>query len=181
MPHAPSSYLTPWANFYVMTGSSAAALTGLMFVVITLVTGADRSRRTPEGTAIFSTPTVLHFGAALFVSATMSAPWDALIHPSLVLGFGAICGVVYVLRVAVRIDRLEGYSADIEDRLCHTVLPLVSYCAMLVGAWMLPAHAAAALFAVAAAVATLIFTGIHNAWDIVTFIAVAPKTPPDES
>jgi hypothetical protein len=39
-----SSVLTPWSNFYTMTGSAAAALTGLMFVVITLVTGVERLR-----------------------------------------------------------------------------------------------------------------------------------------
>ncbi|MBV9232567.1 MAG: hypothetical protein JO030_00880, partial [Candidatus Eremiobacteraeota bacterium] len=38
--------LAHWANFYVMIGSSAAALTGLMFVVITLVTNMEREART---------------------------------------------------------------------------------------------------------------------------------------
>jgi hypothetical protein len=47
MTHSAPSFLSAWSNFYVMTGSAAAALTGLMFVVITLVTGAlaDDARR----------------------------------------------------------------------------------------------------------------------------------------
>src|SRR4051812_43371107 len=36
------SLLTRWANFYVITGTAAATLTGLQFVVISL--GAERSR-----------------------------------------------------------------------------------------------------------------------------------------
>jgi len=38
-------------DFYAMIGSAAAALTGLMFVVITLVTeaGQERVRRAPDG------------------------------------------------------------------------------------------------------------------------------------
>lgn len=35
------SPLTAWANFYVITGTAAATLTGLMFVVITLIVGGS--------------------------------------------------------------------------------------------------------------------------------------------
>ena len=56
-----------------MTGSSAAALTGLMFVVITLVTGQDHTGSRDEGINTFSTPTVMHFCAALLISAILSA------------------------------------------------------------------------------------------------------------
>ncbi|MGH7728579.1 MAG: hypothetical protein ACREM2_07310 [Vulcanimicrobiaceae bacterium] len=74
MPEPATSLFAPWSSFYAMTGSSAAALTGLMFVVITLVTGEDRSRPSLEGISIFSTPTVLHFGSALLVSAVLNVP-----------------------------------------------------------------------------------------------------------
>ena len=33
--------LPTWQNFYVIIGSAAAALTGLTFVVITLIAGAE--------------------------------------------------------------------------------------------------------------------------------------------
>jgi len=46
-----STLLAPWSNYYVITGSSAAALTGLMFVVITLVASVERLRRAPDGIA----------------------------------------------------------------------------------------------------------------------------------
>src|SRR3989442_5565179 len=65
-----------WENFYVIIGSSAAALTGLQFVVIVL--GAEaRSVRGPELGA-FGTPTVVHFCAVLLVSAILSVPWREL-------------------------------------------------------------------------------------------------------
>mgnify|MGYP001252826337 CR=1 FL=1 len=41
-----SLVITAWSNFYVITGSSAAALTGLMFVVITLVAATAHAPRT---------------------------------------------------------------------------------------------------------------------------------------
>ncbi len=60
---------TAWSNFYIITGSSAAALTGLMFVVISLATGSRFVRQAGDsnaGFATFSTPTVVHFCAAFF-------------------------------------------------------------------------------------------------------------------
>ena len=49
--------LATWQNFYVITGSAAATLTGLMFVVISLIVGT-RARVSPAsgGIAAFSTP-----------------------------------------------------------------------------------------------------------------------------
>jgi hypothetical protein len=68
MQEAAVSPLATWQNFYVITGSAAAALTGLVFVVITLIAGA-RVRGSSETLGTFSTPNVVHFGAAI-----LSAP-----------------------------------------------------------------------------------------------------------
>lgn len=47
--------LSAWSSFYVMIGSSAAALTGLMFVVISLIRQREIST-SQDGISIFSTP-----------------------------------------------------------------------------------------------------------------------------
>jgi len=60
----------------------------------------------------------------------------------------------------------------LEDWLFHTVFPLVSYTALVVAALLLPGHPAPALFVIAAATVLLLFIGIHNAWDNVTYIAI---------
>ncbi len=167
-----SSVLSSWGSFYGMTGASVAALIGLMFVVITLVTGRERLRGSHEGTAAFSTPTVVHFGAALLVSAILSAPWRWLLPPSILLTLVGLAGVGYVLRVAFRIKRMPSYDADVEDWVSHTLLPLIAYGVMVGGAVTLSLFAAEALFALGGAVVLMIFIGIHNAWDIVTYIAI---------
>jgi|SRR5579864_4490707 len=178
MPETASSALTPWSNFYVMTGSSAGALTGLMFVVITLVTGVERARRTRDGISTFSTPTVAHFGGALLVSAVLSAPWRSLGYPAALLGLAGVCAVVYVVRVWFLTKRFTGYRPDLEDWVWYTILPLIAYTAIVVGAIVLLAIPVPALFAVAAGVMLLIFIGIRNAWDIVTFLAIeGPPNP----
>ena len=60
-----------WQTFYVLVGTAAATLTGLMFVVIT-VTDRVRNRRTSDGIGAFGTPNVFHFGAVLLVAAILS-------------------------------------------------------------------------------------------------------------
>jgi hypothetical protein len=179
MAETASSVLGPWSNFYIMAGSSAGALTGLMFVVMTLVAGVERSQRNQDGISTFSTPTVAHFGSALLVSAILSAPWGSLVYPAVLLGLASLYAVAYVVRVWFRTKRFTAYRPDLEDWVWYSVLPLVAYLAILVGAFMLPAIPVNALFALAAGVLLLIFIGIRNAWDVVTFLAVKdPGEPP---
>src|SRR5262245_37332449 len=70
-----------WGNFYLITGSAAAALTGLQFVVQTLIAG-DTERMMiggdPEaGIQAFGTPTVVHFALAMVVSSLLCVPWPS--------------------------------------------------------------------------------------------------------
>ena len=171
-------YLAPWSSFYVMLGSSAAALTGLMFVVITLTRGGDVPARR-DGLATFSTPTLLHFSAALLFSAILCAPWRSLIAPAALVGIAGLYGIVYLLRVAAMTRRLTRYVPDAEDWVWYTVLPLVAFSAAFGGAIALEFAPALALYAIAAGVLLLIFIGIRNAWDVVTFLAIQGPPSPD--
>jgi hypothetical protein len=54
----------------------------------------------------------------------------------------------------------------------YTILPLLAYGALLVGAIVLNAVPRDALFVLAGGVLSLIFIGIRNSWDVVTFLAV---------
>ncbi len=172
--------LTTWQNFYVIIGSSAGALTGLMFVVITLIAGS-RAQRTSEPIAAFSTPSVVHFCAALLIAAILCAPWQALWNASLLLGLCGLGGMTYVAIVARRARRQTDYAPVLEDWLWHTVFPLVSYTALVIAAIMLPGTPALALFVTGAATVLLLFIGIHNAWDNVTYIVIERSQPENKS
>jgi len=169
MQEAVLSPLATWQNFYVIIGTAAATLTGLMFVVITLIAGV-RGRRSSEAFAVFNTPNVVHFGAALLVAAILSAPWQALWHAGLLLGLSGLGGMIYVVIVLRRARRQTDYQPVLEDWLWHTVFPLVSYTALLVAAMLLPIYPGPVLFVIAAATVLLLFIGIHNAWDNVIYI-----------
>ncbi len=165
------SPLTAWQNFYVIIGSSAAALTGLMFVVITLIAGTQ-VRRSGEPIAAFSAPTVVHFCVALLVAALLSAPWQALWTAGLPLGLCGLGGVAYIIIVVRRMRRQTDYQPVLEDWLWHTIFPFISYTVMVVAGIVLPANPSPALFSTGAATVLLLFIGIHNAWDNVTYITV---------
>ena len=169
MEHALSS-LAVWESFYVIVGSSAAALTGLQFVVIVL--GAEMKTVGVPTTSAFATPTVVHFCAALLISAVMSAPWQGLSSAGLVVGACGVAGVVYVAMVVIQLRRQIHYVPVLEDWIWHCVLPFVSYAALLSAPIVLRWHPRASLFLIGATALLLLFIGIHNAWDSVTYIAI---------
>ena len=176
------SPLATWQTFYVIIGSAAATLTGLMFVVATLVAGVRVRVSLPsEAFATFNTPNVVHFCLALLVAAILSAPWQALWHAGLLLGLSGLGGMIYVVIVLRRARRQRDYQPVLEDWLWHTVFPLVSYTALLVAAMLLPGYPAPALFVIAAGTVLLLFIGIHNAWDNVIFIAFELSRPQNKS
>jgi hypothetical protein len=157
-----------WESFYVIIGSSAAALTGLQFVVIVL-TADIRGGGTRREISAFATPTIIHFGAVLLLSGILTAPWHAVTGPAVLIVGGGITGLVYTILVVKRARRTD-YTPVLEDWLFHAVLPAIAYSLLAGGGLKLPASQHAALFVVATAALLLLFTGIHNAWDIATYL-----------
>ncbi len=66
--------LSGWQNFYVIVGSSAGALIGLQFVLITLIANIPVGDGGEQAGHAFATPTIVHFGAVLLLAGVMSAP-----------------------------------------------------------------------------------------------------------
>jgi hypothetical protein len=166
-----SSFLSPWSNFYVIVGSSAGALTGLQFVVITLMASAGGLGSGLKVRA-FGTPTVVHFCFALVISGIANAPWHSLSSAAIALRVCGIAGVAYALNVIRHARRQTHYSPDAEDWFWYAGFPLATYAVLLVAAILLLADPGAALFVVAGTSLTLLFIGIHNAWDTVTYVAL---------
>jgi hypothetical protein len=165
------SVLSQWETFFFLIGSSAAALTGLMFVVITLA--ADSSLpRTPDTVNAFASPNVIHFVAVFFLSAVLTAPWQRLRDPAHVVGAAAIAGIVYVLIVLRRMLRQSGYKPVLEDWVWHLLLPMAAYALLFVGAAGLSHDQSWAFFLTGAAMMLLLAIGIHNAWDTVTYLVM---------
>jgi hypothetical protein len=166
--------ISAWESFYVIVGSSGAALTGLQFVVIALTTELRRRRSTAQFDA-FGTPTIVHFCAALLISAILSAPWRELWSVAVAIGITGALGLLYMAVVMRRVRSQTLYALVFEDWLFHTALPFLAYATVLSAGLTLVHHTDDALFGVGSASILLLFIGIHNAWDSVTYISTMPE------
>jgi hypothetical protein len=168
--------LAKWESFYTIVGSAAGALIGLQFVVMTLIT--QRPRVHADAGAAFATPTIMHFSAALVLAALLRAPWQTIATASMVWGVVAFAGVVYAVVVIRRMAKQGVYRPVFEDWMFHAVLPLAAYATLAVSAVTAADYTREALFGVGGSVLLLLFIGIHNAWDAVTYhvFVETPKT-----
>ena len=161
--------LTEWENFYVIVGSSAGALIGLQFVVITLIADFPLVKDVERASNAFATPTIVHFGSVLLLSAVISAPWHGIAGAAIVWGVLGLVGVIYVVIVVRRMRTQTAYSPQFEDRLFHVLLPFAAYATLAGSAYAAFSNVGLALVGVGAAALLLLFIGIHNAWDAVTY------------
>jgi hypothetical protein len=161
--------LDGWQNFYVIVGSSSGALIGLQFVVITLIAAKPIVGDAQAAGAAFATSTIVHFGVVLLLSAIGNVPWNGLTSVAVLWGLVAFCGAVYVVAVARRMRAQNVYKPVLEDWFFHVLFPLATYAALAISAFLIASHTRLALFIVGASVLMLLFIGIHNAWDAVTY------------
>jgi hypothetical protein len=159
--------MSEWNGFYEIVGSAAGALIGLQFVVMTLV--AQRPAPPAEAGAAFATPTIVHFGTVLFLSALVQVPWQSLVVSASVGGVIGLGGLAYSVIVLLRMRRQTVYQPEFEDWLFHAILPLAAYTMLASSAFEALYHTREALFGIGAAVLLLLFVGIHNAWDSVAY------------
>ena len=166
--------LKEWESFYVIVGSAAAALTGLQFVAAALIADID-APATSGSVDAFATPTIVHFSGVLLLSATLSAPWHTMAPLAILLALAGVAGVVYALIIARRSRRQSAYQPVFEDWLFHVILPACAYATLIVAGELVRGTPAVGLFVVAAAVMLLLFVGIHNAWDTVTYLVLMKR------
>src|SRR5580698_5706745 len=123
--------LAEWGNFYVIIGSAAAGLTGLMFVVITL--GAEAQTVGNEnGLRAFVTPTVVHFCIALVVAVYMSSPGQTATSIGIGNGILGVVGLLYVADAMRAAGGLREYQRVGSDWLWRGGCPILAYTIFLV-------------------------------------------------
>jgi hypothetical protein len=168
--------LSGWDNFYVIVGSSAGALIGLQFVLITLLAQIPVAGSEQAGKA-FATPTVFHFTVVLFLSGIIFAPWHSVRPAAALCCFGGLTGLLYAAVVTRRMRQQNAYNPELEDWLFHAVFPLGAYAMLTACSFFAISQPQHALFGIAGCVLFLLFIGIHNAWDAATYhvFVVKPK------
>lgn len=160
--------LNAWDSFYVILGSAAGALIGLQFVVMTLI--AERPQvGMIDAASAFGTPTIVHFGCCLLISALIRVPWPDLLTGALTGGVVGLAGLIYMTITVVRMRRQNAYKPDWEDWTFHVFLPFLAYGLLTLSSLAAITHTREAMFGVGGATLLLLFIGIHNAWDSVAY------------
>jgi hypothetical protein len=109
----------------------------------------------------------------------LSAPWPEAWQAGIAVGISGLVGAIYCAFVYRRIRRQALYEPLIEDWFWYLAAPLTAYAVLLLGGVAMEFRPAGALFPIGGAVLLLLFAGIHNAWDMVTFAAQARSQKPD--
>lgn len=163
-----------WQTFYQLTGSAAAELIGLMFIVATLTRGQPQPG-TSNGQKLFTTPSVFHLALVLIVSALALAPGIEHDFACLLMMAVAVGGCIYALPIAVRIARIKNPTHP-SDFWYYGAAPAVLCGALAMScgvAFLRMQHAA---YAVGLTLLALLMVAIRNSWDLVTWLA--PRRPP---
>lgn len=161
--------LAPWQAFYGFIGGSAAALIGLQFVVIALVSEAPWANKLGSSATAFATPTIVHFSTSMLVAGVLVAPWPAAHAPGLLCAFAGLAGIAYVALSAVRALRQDVYRPDVDDWVYYFFLPLAAYVTLAASGYATAVGHPHGLFGVGGSALALLFVGIRNAWDSITY------------
>ena len=165
--------LKEWETYYLMIGSAAAALIGLLFVVITLTAGFDRAQ-TFRGARLYLTPTAVDFALIVAISAVAIAPELPLQFDAALVALTAVVGLLFAVRSWIGIRQPPPPGVDTPhwtDWWMYAVAPGVLYAGIVASAAGLWLAALWAPHVLGALVLLLLLLGIRNAWDLVTYIA----------
>jgi hypothetical protein len=161
-----------WENFYILIGSAAGALIGLLFVVVTLTSNLERERAL-WASRLFMTPTVVMFSTVLVVGAIATAPRMSRAIQEVLIGGIAAAGLAYGAIIARDLfkRRREDRGMHWTDPVCYGLLPAVWFGALAIADISALGSPGLSAYAVGAVMIAMLLTGIRNAWDLITWIA----------
>ena len=163
-----------WGEFYLLAGSAAAVLIGLIFVVVTLMSDRPRSS-VLAGSKLYMGPVVLHVSFVLALSAAALMPGIDARDIAALCAAVSLWGLVRGIMSTVGIHALKGEDAPhwtdvwfygVGPTLLSRVLALVAF-----GFW---SGAEWALHGLAAAITLVLLLSVRNEWDLVTWLAPRP-------
>jgi len=157
--------LAAWSNLYVVTSAAAAALVGLLFVVISLA-----SDRRPSSEAkqirIYLTPVVVYFGSVLLLSAALTFPTQSRLSAALCCcGLGA-AGIFYALSLLLGKRRGASFRSR-SGILPYSLLPAAAFGLLAAGGAAIDASDPdTGLTLAAVAMLVLLALALRNSWAI---------------
>jgi len=162
-----SEVLTRWQNFFLLTGTAAATLMGLLFVAGALATSASQ-RGTARSRQTFVMPILKHFGYVLAISTVSLVPFHsvwaygaALLAIGLTL-FWQTLNVLRGIREHPTVARIHW--------IWHFILPLIASLGFVAMGTALCIGLEWAEAGAAACTALLLAIATRNTWALATWI-----------
>ena len=165
--------VSEWRDFFAMIGTASGAIVGASFVVATLTAGSEKRDLGIRG---FITPTAVHLGVVLVSSAVLTLPVLTPFLFAICFGIIGAGGLVYAIIVIMRI---HGAALDMADRFWYGASPILAYLATAGAAGWMMRDVTRALELLAAALVALLIIGMHNLWDMATFMILRNPRPDD--
>ena len=166
--------LAAWNSFFIIVGSSAGAL---IWIAVRRYGTNCREISTTWGRGwsriCYTDDRTLWCRVAL--SAVQSAPWQEVTFVAAILDLMGLSGVVYIFTVARQMGVQTEYEPEFGELVVYALLPLAAYAMLALSAFMALSLTREALFGIGAAALLLLFIGIHNAWDSVTYLVFYSK------
>lgn len=169
-----------WHDFYLLVGTASATLVGLMFVAASIGASIFNQDRQPAMSAFIGS-TVVHFSAVLLICILAAIPSHTWGTFGAVIAAAGLVGLGYSGRIWVQIFIRRSFAVDIVDRLFYGLVPVVGYLLVAIAGFLLLLRlGTAGADLLAAALITLLFAGIHNAWDMMSWMVMRTSaTPPN--
>jgi hypothetical protein len=168
--------LEGWGEFYVILGTAAGALIGLMFVVIAL-RSEGASARSVERFEAYATPTLVAFATVLVIAALATVPAHSDTSLGVCLLLSGIAGAIYTCYNTRQVQQEDGYTY-MSDWAWRHVAPGLDYVALFIAGIVVWLDDALALYIMGASATVMLFIGVHNAWD--TAVWIAAEHPEEE-
>lgn len=168
-----------WGEFYLLAGSAAAVLIGLIFVVMTLMQDRPRSS-VLTGSKLYMGPVVLQVSFVMVLSAAALVPGITRHAFALTCAVVAVWGGVRGVMSALGIAAIRDPEVHWTDKWFYGAMPTALYVALAVIAWAFWSGQPWAAIGVAVVSTGLLLLGIRNEWDLVTWLAPrADEKAPD--
>jgi hypothetical protein len=163
-----------WQSFYLLVGTAAATLVGLMFVAVTFGSSLVTEESSPTARA-FLDPTFTHFVQILFTACLVTIPsMGSRLFGSLLLLISALrlASTVRVYRQMKRVHQRQN-DLEISDWLSGVVFPIACYVLLGLSGVAFLEHYAVAFDGLAVVTLGVLLIGLLGAWELLVWMAIA--------
>jgi hypothetical protein len=161
-----------WGEFYLLAGSAAAVLIGLIFVVVTLMQDKPRSTML-AGSRLYMGPVVLQVSFVLVLSAAALVPHIRPGEYAAITAVVALWGLYRGLVSTVGIRKLKWVEDPPHwtDGWFYGVFPTILSLGVGEVAWAFWTGEPWAVDGIAVVITANLLLAIRNEWDLVTWLA----------